>query len=79
VTIFFELHDNGWDAFPGQPNARWSEPREFRNLRWEGGTYPRTKQTPDGIKILSEEEYKKQFQKSIDDSIELEQRDEVRP
>ena len=57
------------------PGAKWAEPRAFRNLRWEGGTYTHTVQTADGVKVMSEEEYKKQFQKGIDDSIELEKRD----
>jgi len=61
-----------------KPNPRWSEPRAFRNLRWEGGTYPRSAQTPDGAKAMSEEERKKQFQKGIDDSIELEKRDKAK-
>ncbi|NQT85173.1 acetylxylan esterase [bacterium] len=148
ATLFFELQDNSWGAFPGQknghyyarvdikgsgdwqtvgvtvadfkpvqartkhalaswrhvtelgirgrvkvaqggeqvelprdgskPNTRWSEPRAFRNLRWEGGTYPRSAQTPDGAKAMSEEERKKQFQKGIDDSIELEKRDKAK-
>ena len=31
---------------PSDPSTRWSEPRGFRNLRWEGGTYGRTTGTP---------------------------------
>ena len=58
----------------GRP-VSWPEPRASRNLRWQGGTYPRIVQTPNGEKMLSEDEYKKQFQKGIDDSIELEKRD----
>lgn len=56
--------------------GNWNEPRAFRNLRWGGGTYTRTLQTAEGEKTLSDEEFKRQFQKGIDDSIELEKRDE---
>jgi hypothetical protein len=59
-------------------NARknsWTPPRPLRNLRWEGGTFTRTIRTPGGPKVMSEQEYKKQFQQGIDDSIRLEKRD----
>ena len=49
-----------------EPRARWPEPRAFRNLRWEGGTYLQAAGTPDGAKTLPEAERKKQFRKSID-------------
>jgi hypothetical protein len=58
-------------------NHRWPAPRALRNLRWEGGRFP-----PGGSSSgredqpLSEDEFKKQFQKGIDDSIELEKREE---
>lgn len=124
ITIFFQIRDNSWGAFPGKKHGqfyaevdikgsdgwqsvgvsvsnfypvqqrtkhalanwrhvtelgirgrvrvqkdgkqvelggRWNVPRAFRNLRWEGGTYPFVIETPDGTKILSEEEFKKQF------------------
>ncbi len=30
--------------------GRWASPRAFRSLRWEGGSYPRVVQTPEGKK-----------------------------
>jgi len=36
-----ELPPNGSD-----PKTRWSQPRAFRNLRWEGGTYRSTTERP---------------------------------
>lgn len=54
----------------------WAVPRAFRNLRWEGGTYTRSIKTADGETRLSDEEFKQQFQKNIDDSIEIEKREE---
>ncbi|MBL7221502.1 MAG: acetylxylan esterase [Phycisphaerae bacterium] len=59
------------------PPIRWSAPRAFRNLRWEDGTYRQTVKNPDGKKTMSAAERKKQFQKGIDDSIELEKRHEA--
>ena len=48
--------------------------KSFRNLRWVGGTYSEL-DLGSSTKVLSEEEYKKQFQRNIDDSIEQEKRE----
>ncbi len=50
--------------------GRWPAPRSFRNLRWEGGTYPKDVDVT-GRK-LSEPEFKRQFQKGIEDSLKRE-------
>ena len=47
----------------------------FKNLRWTGGDYVAIKSTAHNT-VLSEAEYKKQFQQNIDDSIEIEKREE---
>lgn len=53
----------------------WTPPRQFRNLRWEGGSESLSIDTSRQAEILSDEEFKTQFQKGIDDSIELERKD----
>jgi hypothetical protein len=47
----------------------WQGPREIRNLRWEGGAYVRLR--PMESK-LSDEEYQRQFNASINKSLEQE-------
>lgn len=51
----------------------WKGPREIRNMRWEGGTY--VSQRPTDSK-LSDEEYQKQFNDSINKSLEQEKLDQ---
>lgn len=54
--------------------GRFDTQRKLRNLRWVGGTYPRTVLMPGGDLQLDEKAYARQFQSQIDKSIELEQR-----
>ena len=56
--------------------TRWTAPRNFRNLRWDGGKYRHDAETSDNPGTMTDDERKKQFQKGIDDSIENEKRDE---
>ena len=51
----------------------WKGSREIRNLRWEGGKY--TSRRPSDSK-LSDEEYQKQFNDSINKSLEQEKLDQ---
>jgi hypothetical protein len=51
----------------------WKGPREIRNMRWEGGKY--VSQRPAESK-LSDEEYQKQFNDSINKSLEQEKLDQ---
>jgi len=51
----------------------WKGPREIRNMRWEGGNY--VSQRPADSK-LSDEEYQKQFNDSINKSLDQEKLDQ---
>jgi dienelactone hydrolase len=53
--------------------SRWPQDRQLRNLRWVGGTYPKTLLLP-GQKI-SQEEFDKIFNSEIDKSVQQEERD----
>lgn len=50
----------------------WQGPREIRNLRWEGGTYPAGAAAPG---TLSATEHEKAFNEAIRKSLEQERRD----
>jgi hypothetical protein len=52
--------------------GRFDKNRKLRNLRWEGGSYPRGILMPGGDSELSATEYAAQFQSQIDHSITLE-------
>ena len=60
-------------AGEGTIKAAWPDSRQFRNLRWEGGTHTKPPLMPGGN--ISEEEYKRLFQQSIDQSVQLEKKD----
>ncbi len=57
----------------GPAKGTWPAARQFRNLRWEGGTHTKPPLMPGGN--ISEEEYKRLFQQSIDQSVQLEKKD----
>jgi hypothetical protein len=61
------------DGHPVKVNAKaWQGPREIRNLRWEGGEYPR----PNGINAtVNPEEFQKSFNEAIKKSLEQEKRE----
>ena len=50
----------------------WQGPREIRNLRWEGGTYPAQIAAP---AALTPEEHQKNFNDAIKKSLEQEKQD----
>lgn len=53
--------------------GKWPKTRQLKNLRWLGGTYPKTLILPGHS--LSKEEYDKIFHQEIDKSVEQEERD----
>jgi len=55
-------------------NAKHGQGRNIRNLQWVGGTYPQTILMNGGGIELSGDDYEKQFNSQIDDSIELEEK-----
>lgn len=57
----------------GNIKAAWPPTRKFRNLRWLGGTYTKPPIMPGGN--ISDEEYQRLFQQSIDNSVKLEKQD----
>ncbi len=61
----------------GPIKGTWPDARKFRNLRWEGGTHTKPPLMPGGN--ISEEEYKRLFQQSIDESVQLEKKDAAQP
>ena len=60
-------------ATEGPIKGTWPNARQFRNLRWEGGTHTKPPLMPGGN--ISEEEYKRLFQQNIDQSVQLEKKD----
>jgi hypothetical protein len=72
----FSISPSGWIVKDGQKvkvdGKAWQGPREIRNLRWEGGEYPR--QTA-ADRALSSEELQNNFNDAIRKSLEQEQAD----
>jgi pimeloyl-ACP methyl ester carboxylesterase len=56
----------------------WSTPREFRNLRWEGGVYNSDVSAPAAMKDAAPEDLNATIQQEIKKSIELEKRDSLK-
>jgi hypothetical protein len=56
----------------------WSTPREFRNLRWEGGVYNSDVSAPAAMKDSAPEDLNATIQQEIKKSIELEKRDSLK-
>ncbi|HEX8916256.1 MAG TPA: hypothetical protein VF796_28155, partial [Humisphaera sp.] len=69
------LKDVAGNAATTIGDGRFDAKRELRNLRWVGGTYPKTVLMPGGTVPLDPAAYDRQFQGQIDRSIELEKQD----
>lgn len=63
----------------GVDRTGWSEPREFRNLRWEGGEYGADAAAPAALTDAAPKDLNETIQKEIKKSIELEKRDKAKP
>lgn len=56
--------------------GRFDDRRKLRNLRWEGGVYPKNLLMPGSDAALDPEEYARQFERQIGKSIDQEKRDQ---
>lgn len=56
----------------------WREPREFRNLRWEGGVYTTDATAPLPTSDAAPQNLNETIQKEIRISLELEKRDNAK-
>jgi len=67
LSITARLNANGQKMGAG----RFDDQRKLRNLRWEGGAYPKTILMPGSHVALDPEAYARQFESQIRKSIEL--------
>ena len=63
----------------GVDRTGWREPREFRNLRWEGGVDNADVAAPASMKDVAPKNLDETIQNDIKKSIDLEKRDKTKP
>jgi dienelactone hydrolase len=68
---------DGKEVLFGRESPGWNEPREFRNLRWEGGVENAVVAGPASSKDVAPGNLDEIIQKEIKKSVELEKRDKV--
>jgi hypothetical protein len=66
---------DGADVSFGVDTKAWNAPREFRNLRWEGGVYGSQALAPVALIDAAPKDLNETIQKEIKKSIELEKRE----